>query len=693
MAEEFGVVYLMNGQSPPWALSGPGSKVKKAAVKAKPATNAPPAQAVTVVPAPPASPASSSSAASAVGAGTTTVAATDLDSADKELQGAVGSGKSRYVLTEYRDGKPYQSLSLPSIPSAKSIRLNPATEVRYTLEDMPIREHTSSRSWSLSFRGMTGISGAGLNGFGMKSLLAFDKFIHQYQTDAYYEGSLYLNNNKQRVVRDRTWLELRDLEDGFGWRVEIRGWDWDRNAQTRVMNAEWALSLQGYSFIQNVPARGGVDFRNVPKINEQALRDQASALTTAEQTVAAASAAAAKSIKGGADVYKLSPGKAFPKPWIIQKFEKLFALIKRVAMPVGAIASKVFQVFKDIENNVNAFKDLINTAVGTIRGAVNKWTDFVNNLISLPRQLLNSFVAVTQEIRRGLRAALTLAGSVWSLTQKETWEAVWVEMKDAVLSIGDIGSAFTEALGKSGGKVSNTAAPVSTTQAGFTVPSFAEDSKYGSCVPYVVNPGDTLEAIALILYGDSSQWSEIANFNKMQGNMVGPDGSPIAAGSVILLPYSTLSGVAVPQAQAKGDLYGTDWAIDPTTGDRVINTKPYTTYNGVNYVNSAPKGSDYGTISGSANLIQAVANRAQTVVGSLTVAPEYGVLPFPVGTQLTTYAIASAMVSVQSGMTRDPRVFRVQRLKPTKKADKLTLDFQVVPVTGGAVGVVTPLGI
>lgn len=608
----------------------------------------------------------------------------------------VKTGSQRYVLVKYKNSKVHSTCSLPSIPSAKSIRLIPANEVRYTMEDMPIREHTANRAWGLSFRGMTGVKI-----YGMPALLACDHFINQYHFDAHNDGSLYLNNNKQREVRDRTWLELWDLEDGMCWRVEVKGWDWDRSAQTRVRNAEWALSLQGYSFVNRSPVELNVDFRAKGLVDKSKISQSLSEMATLEKSVRDANEAAANVLRNGADAGELMPWKT-SAPALLEQLGKIADYLKsnpvfkfglavyQAGMAATALVKKAVTYARAVIDSIHSFTTLVSQLTTT-------WTNFIENVANTARQLVNSIIGAVSAVRRALRTLVNFYGDLVNLPHSAM--VAWRAIKDSILSLGDLQSHLTKGLGKGGGKIFKNLNVDKGGQAGvsgmpntFTQSTDARDSAAGACVQYKFNDGDSLESLAMTLYGDPNMWAVLADFNKMQGARTLADGSMLRPGALLLLPYSVTQGLNVPQAQQVGDLYGTDWAIDPATGDRVSDNRPYVSYDGTNYTTTSPQGGDFRHISGLPNLLQAVSHRVRTVVGDVPVAPDYGALPFPTGTALTSAQLAQVMVSVRANMLRDGRVLRVSKLVPVHQADKINLSMQVVPVTGGSVGVVTPLG-
>lgn len=620
----------------------------------------------------------------------------NLDEVNDRVLREVKSGGQRYVLIKYTDGGAKHVVQgLPSVPSGKSIRLIPASEIRYTLQDTPIREHTSNRSWGISLRGMSGVKI-----FGMGSLLAFDRFVNQYHFEAHTDGELYLRSDKQRVVRDRTWLEFWDLEDGVGWKVEIRGWDWDRGAQTRVLNAEWALSLQGYAVVERLPARGGVDFRARGFKDTDAMAQQLTAMASAETVARDKLEAAARAIRNGGAVAKLAPQVVSQNAlfntlnnisdWLTKNPIFKFGLAAyQAGVAAVAFVKKAVQFARNVV-------DAVQTLTNVIAKAAANFTAFIQNIANIPRQLVNSVLGAVSAVRRAIKTLIQFYGDLVDLPSSAL--RAWREIKDAVLSLGDLQSYITKGLGKGGGKVykglmvggeqSNTSGMPNV----FVENTDARDAASGNCIPYKLNEGDSLEQLATTLYGDPSMWTALADFNSMQNAWTLKNGALLQPGTILLLPYSAAQGLNVPQAQQAGDLYGTDWAVDPATGDRIANNRPYVSYDGTTYTTTSPQAGDFQLVSGLPNLLQAVSHRVRTVVGEVPVAPAYGALPFPVGTSLTSAQLVQAMVSVRANMLRDGRILRVAKLTPVRKADTIDISMQVVPVTGGAVGVVAPLG-
>lgn len=83
-------------------------------------------------------------------------------------------------------------------------------------------------------------------------------------------------------------------------------------------------------------------------------------------------------------------------------------------------------------------------------------------------------------------------------------------------------------------------------------------------VPYTWRSGDTLQALALRVYGDATRWAEIQRLNNLRSARHWGDGTPLAVGDRLLVPL----GATTDSTQREGDdLYGVDLALNLATGD------------------------------------------------------------------------------------------------------------------------------
>lgn len=192
-------------------------------------------------------------------------------------------------------------------------------------------------------------------------------------------------------------------------------------------------------------------------------------------------------------------------------------------------------------------------------------------------------------------------------------------------------------------------------------------------VSYAVSDGETLEDVAVRVAGNSSYTEAIAEINQMQGFSTMPDGSPLSAGVVLLVP--TAAGVEQPLTanQSPDEVLGTD-ALLGDDGDLVVTG-----------------GTDVQTVSGPENYLQALEIRLSTVLGEHGAYPDSYGLPRIVGEprlQETSFRVASA---VRSQLLRDPRTERVDAVRVDGSGDRLTITANAVPKSGPRVELSVPV--
>lgn len=189
--------------------------------------------------------------------------------------------------------------------------------------------------------------------------------------------------------------------------------------------------------------------------------------------------------------------------------------------------------------------------------------------------------------------------------------------------------------------------------------------------------GDTLQAIAAREMGDATRWYDIAQLNGLLPPYL-TDDFAAASPSVLWAGQQTIkvpsspppaSGVADPNS-----VFGTDIAL---TGGRLDVTET----------------GDLRTVSGPANLTQALRNRLLTHTGDLTYHPAYGCDVYKLvgqgGTE-TTNRLAAAMVA--RALRSDRRVARVERATATVSGDRISATATAVSVDGKRVPTGIPLG-
>lgn len=192
---------------------------------------------------------------------------------------------------------------------------------------------------------------------------------------------------------------------------------------------------------------------------------------------------------------------------------------------------------------------------------------------------------------------------------------------------------------------------------------------------------DTLQKIALREMGDANQWRLLADLNNLVAPYItntlacaGPQ--VLLAGQPVLVPAS---GAAPSGVSNSDDVYGIDLLLE---GGRVV---------------VSPTG-DFATVSGVANLKQALGNRLRTAPGDLMFHPDYGCKVYqligqgatPGNDQLAAAFVAQAMLS-------DPRVSSASSVQASVNGDVISATGTAVAVGGQRVpsgipgGVVQPI--
>jgi len=179
--------------------------------------------------------------------------------------------------------------------------------------------------------------------------------------------------------------------------------------------------------------------------------------------------------------------------------------------------------------------------------------------------------------------------------------------------------------------------------------------------------GDTMQALALRELGDGKRWPELVALNKLAPPYITDDASLVTDGVVL-----TGTLVLVPASAA---------AAISTDPDLVFE-RDISLVGGVLQI----VGGDFGQVSGTANLSQALRHRIDTDRGDLVMHPEYGsrvreLLGAANGATAGQLAAAYARASVAA----DPRVQRIRSAVADVSGDSISVTVVAEPITGRAV--------
>lgn len=182
----------------------------------------------------------------------------------------------------------------------------------------------------------------------------------------------------------------------------------------------------------------------------------------------------------------------------------------------------------------------------------------------------------------------------------------------------------------------------------------------------VVRQGDTIEGFAARETGDASAWRKIVNINALSWPYITDD---IAlAGNGVALSAATFLKVPSPKPAI----------ASPVTDRSVFGTDLALVGGQLQVANG-----DLATITGAANLVQAVKNRLTVFLGELPYHPFYGSgLSRLIGKRGTAANNARAAAFVKSAIKTDPRIAAVTSAIATITGDHIVVEASAEAVDG-----------
>jgi len=194
--------------------------------------------------------------------------------------------------------------------------------------------------------------------------------------------------------------------------------------------------------------------------------------------------------------------------------------------------------------------------------------------------------------------------------------------------------------------------------------------------------GDTLQEIALRELADASKWHLLADLNGLVDPYIVSSLSEITGSGVILAGQPIMIPATAPApsgVSSTDDVFGIDLLLQQGK------------------ITASASG-DFQTISGPANLTQALNNRLGTKPKELIFHPEYGCEVYELlGQGATPGDGGLAQVMVSKCIKSDPRVSSTSNVTATISGDSIAVNATAVAVTGQQVptgipgGVISPI--
>lgn len=505
-------------------------------------------------------------------------------------------------------------LSLPLTPTVYQQVRNPPTKVSYTLTGTHI-DRGIQKDHVIQLQGQSGNKvrvGYNRNGqviyqSGRVIFEEFDVFLKQYQKYASENPGVY--------------LVFRSLQEGFDYKVELISWDWSLDANKNKFSYQWRLQLKAYA--------------------EAAPSELVSIFSPAD--------AIAQEI---ADVIGLaSAGLAVADNAV----NNIGAAVNQLLAPVRAL---------------NALGQSLQTAVDSTRGLGVFLTRGIAAELERAMDSLNNAITSVYE-RDSDYAPSSTPGTPFNVATLESAR----QRRSLVRGIEESRTSNLTALGFLGGSP----ADIDTDR---ITPTTAQERRFLRSAPYrgnqqvelrnstvyTLRAGEDLRALALRVYGDSSQWTIIADFNDMQSANIKSDGSLLVVGDTLYVPSLEDSTDYEASTNRASDPYLVDLLL--VDGD-------------LNFADG-----DLRTVRGVENLQQAIELKTRCVLGETILYPEIG-LPDVVGAPITERLLAYLSVVIFEQVQIDPRIESLSDVEFLVDGDNLLARFDATPREGLAFPVET----
>lgn len=422
------------------------------------------------------------------------------------------------------------------------------------------------------------------------------------------EFDAFLNEYQTRAAQKghRTvYMVFRALNERQSFRVEVTEWEWKLAAQGSRFSYEWTLRMEAYGVAPASP------LKNILSPVTEALR-------TAQDYISAGAGAVAL---GSAALDNVGSE--------LNEVGETLRAVGRIGTALGNVVASADGIVTYVTETLPA---IFATEAGRFREA---WFD-ANELLSP----LTDYDPRREAIRRAVAQA----------AEQTSYRA---------LSTAGL-------LGVSPATLRSTQAD--TSAADYSEQGATDSTARRQVVPYTWRSGDTLQGLALRVYGDATRWAEIQRLNNLRSARHWGDGTPLAVGDRLLVPL----GADTDASKREGDdLYGVDLALNLATGDLDL------------------RDNDVTLTRGARNLEQGLALRLLTAQGESYILPAYG-LPLRVGSVALEREVAYLSSQVSDQLKQDGRVRDVPSVEVIIEGDKVAIQATIDPVVGDAVSVVTP---
>lgn len=505
-------------------------------------------------------------------------------------------------------------LSLPLAPTVYQQVRNPPTKVSYTLTGTHI-DRGEQKDHVIQLQGQSGNKvrvgynrkGEVIYQSGRVILEEFDVFLEEYQNHASENPGSY--------------LIFRSLQEGFHYKVELLSWDWSLDANKNKFSYQWRLQLKAYA---EAPASALVSIFS-------------------------------------------------PVDEIVQEMADLVGLVSAgVALADNAVnntGAAVNQLLAPVRA-LNALGQSLQTTIDSTRGLSTFLTKGIAAEFERAMESLNDAFTSLYELPSDYAASST-SGVAFLVAELESAR----QRKAIIRQVEESRTSNLTALGFLGGAPQD----IDTDRIS---PTTAQERRFLRSAPYTGNrqfalrnstthtlrAGEDLRALALRVYGDSSEWTTIAAFNDMQSANIKADGSLLKTGDVLYVPSLDDSTDYEASVNRSSDPYLVDLLL--VDGD-------------LSFADG-----DLETVRGVENLQQSITLKTRTILGETVLYPGIG-LPDVIGAPITERLLAYLSVVIFEQVQIDPRIEGLSDVEFLIEGDNLLARFDATPRVGLAFPVET----
>ena len=588
-----------------------------------------------------------------------------------------------YTLTVVRNDKRAESIALPNNPSKVTWSEDFPTTVEYTLGDIPKREHNKPKRWTVELSGRTGVATRVMDDNTEKRPLTvlseFIAFLEKYQADAAAMGATALRTaGSARHLYAGLYLVLDAYKEDIHLMVDVTSFSFDRDAATTRHSASWSLSLLGWKKV-GLGIPDATRYLSVPNYAAQYASPEEGAIAEGWASADPDALNAARTVT--------------PADWKATNNAILGMVRQRATARLQSLGSLAALTPKGTGGICGMFDSAlrtINDSLGDANAAISKWSGAITKIQTYGLAFQRSMVDFRNTVRAGIdivhmpqRILSDLANTTGIL--RETFYDLYYTGEyissgmglDAAWSMLLLSASAHEdavvMVGSSGSKVKKTTyeSPWITK----TLPlTSADESVYGTT--YVVPAGVSSWAdISTQVYGDSSYWIVLAKFNGAYDGYSDAAGKPIQQGKLIYLP-APAGDLITGKSPSTDSYYLTDFLLDDS-GDISMTNSAYLTGSG--QVTDSTGAGDLQTVTGFANLIQAVTTLTRTPQGAISDRTDYGLLSVAPGDSLNPNKAATVMSVAQDQLRADFRIATVKDPAVILDTDSLSLQFTLIP--------------